>query len=90
MFVQESPDNYARAQLSRLYVNDALARGFYIDHVNIILPRHRKKKRDIKNKNRNNFINRIKILLTYQESCVINGGITTPYFKLEKGARQYW
>ena len=26
--------------------------------------------------------------LTDQESCVINGGSTTSYFKLEKGARQ--
>ena len=30
----------------------------------------------------------IKVLLTNQESCVINGGTTTPYFKLERGARQ--
>ena len=36
----------------------------------------------------NNFIDWIKILLTNQESCVINGGSTTSYFKLEKGARQ--
>ena len=35
----------------------------------------------------NNFIDWIKILLTNQESCVINGSSTT-YFKLEKGARQ--
>ena len=26
--------------------------------------------------------------MNYQESCVINGGVTTEYFKLEKGARQ--
>ena len=36
----------------------------------------------------NSFIDWIKILLTNQESCVINGGSTTSYFKLEKGARQ--
>ena len=30
----------------------------------------------------------IKILLKNQESCVINGGHTTKYFKLERGARQ--
>ena len=36
----------------------------------------------------NNFIDWIKILLTSQESCVISGGSTTLYFKLEKGARQ--
>ena len=34
------------------------------------------------------FIDWIKIFLNDQESCVINGGITTKYFKLEKGARQ--
>ena len=33
------------------------------------------------------FIDCIK-LLTNQESCVINGGSTTSYFKLENGARQ--
>ena len=36
----------------------------------------------------NSFIDWIKILLTNQESCVINCGSTTSYFKLEKGARQ--
>ena len=35
-----------------------------------------------------NFVNWIKILLRNQESCVINGGTTTNYFKLERGARQ--
>ena len=35
-----------------------------------------------------NFIDWIKILLNNQESCVINGGHTTKYFKLERGARQ--
>ena len=35
-----------------------------------------------------NFIYWIKVLLNDQQSCVINGGFTTPYFKLEKGARQ--
>ena len=36
----------------------------------------------------NSFIDWIKILLTNQESCVINDGSATSYFKLEKGARQ--
>ena len=35
-----------------------------------------------------NFISWIKLLLNSQQSCVINGGITTPYFNLEKGAHQ--
>ena len=35
-----------------------------------------------------NMINWIKIMLKNQESCVINGGTTTKYFKLERGARQ--
>ena len=35
-----------------------------------------------------NMINWIKILLKNQESCVINGGTTTKYFTLERGARQ--
>ena len=35
-----------------------------------------------------NFISWIKIILANQGSCVINGGSTTKYFKLEKGARQ--
>ena len=34
------------------------------------------------------FIDWIKIFLNELESCVINGGITTQYFKLEKGAQQ--
>ena len=34
------------------------------------------------------FIDWIKIFFNDQESCVINGGITTKYFKLEKGTRQ--
>ena len=34
------------------------------------------------------FINWIKILINDQESCVINSGHTTKYFKLECGARQ--
>ena len=33
------------------------------------------------------FIDWIKIFLIEQESCVMNGGITTKYFKLEKGQR---
>ena len=36
----------------------------------------------------NNFIDWIKILLTIQESCFINSGSITSYFKLEKGVRQ--
>ena len=35
-----------------------------------------------------NFIDCIKILLNNQESCVIIGGHTTKYCKLERGARQ--
>ena len=34
------------------------------------------------------FIEWIKVLLNNQESCVINGGKTSKYFKLEKGTRQ--
>ena len=34
------------------------------------------------------FIKWIQILLRNQESCIINGGTTTKYFKLQKGARQ--
>ena len=30
----------------------------------------------------------VKILLRNQESCVLNGGTTTKYFLLERGARQ--
>ena len=35
-----------------------------------------------------NFIDWIKIILTNQESCVMNGGNSTGYFNLERGARQ--
>ena len=35
-----------------------------------------------------NFIQWIKILTKNQESCVVNGGTTTRYFKLERGTRQ--
>ena len=35
-----------------------------------------------------NFVSWIKLLLNSQQSCVINGGNTTPYFNLEKGACQ--
>ena len=35
-----------------------------------------------------NFIKWIKILLQNQESCMVNGGARTNYFKLEKGTRQ--
>ena len=34
------------------------------------------------------FIEWIKILLKNQELCVINGGKTSQYFKLERGTRQ--
>ena len=34
------------------------------------------------------FIELIKVLLNNQKSCVINGGKTSKYFKLEKGTRQ--
>ena len=34
------------------------------------------------------FIKWIKILLQNQESCIVNEGTTTNYFKLEKGSRQ--
>ena len=35
-----------------------------------------------------NFLHCLKVLLNNQQSCVINGGFATPYFNLEKGARQ--
>ena len=35
-----------------------------------------------------NFISWIKLLLNSQQSCVINGGNTIPYFNLEEGTRQ--
>ena len=35
-----------------------------------------------------NFLKWIKILLQSHESCIVNGGTTTNYFKLEKGAKQ--
>ena len=34
------------------------------------------------------FVKRIKTLLNNQESCIINRGFTTKYFKLDKGKRQ--
>ena len=34
------------------------------------------------------FINWIKVLTNSQESCVINGGVSTGYFPLERGTRQ--
>ena len=37
---------------------------------------------------RKTFIDWIKIFLNEQESCLINGWITTKYFKLEKGTQQ--
>ena len=37
---------------------------------------------------KSNFINWIKIFLNDQESCALNGGVTTKYFKLERGAHQ--
>ena len=36
----------------------------------------------------NNFVSWIETLISKQESCVINGGNTTQYFHLERGARQ--
>ena len=36
---------------------------------------------------KSNFINWIKIFLNVQESCVLNSGVTTKYFKLERRAR---
>ena len=36
----------------------------------------------------NDFIKWVEMLLERQESCFINGGNTTKYFKLQKGARQ--
>ena len=36
----------------------------------------------------NKFVRWVKILLKNQESCIINGGNTTKYFKLEKGTGQ--
>ena len=35
-----------------------------------------------------NFIDWVKILLKDYESCVTNGGHTTKYFSLQRGARQ--
>ena len=35
-----------------------------------------------------NYNDWVKALLTNQEFCVTNGECTTPYFKLENGARQ--
>ena len=34
------------------------------------------------------FIKQIQIPIKFQETCVINGGTTTNYFKLERGTRQ--
>ena len=34
------------------------------------------------------FLDWIKVLLNKQESCVINGGVSTGYFSLERGSRQ--
>ena len=34
------------------------------------------------------FIGWIKLLLKNEESCILNGGETTNYFKLERGTRQ--
>ena len=36
----------------------------------------------------NDFMKWVEMLLECQESCVINGGSATKYFKLQKGARQ--
>ena len=37
---------------------------------------------------KNDFIRWIKLLLKTQESCIVNGGQTTNYFKLKRGTRQ--
>ena len=37
---------------------------------------------------RKKFITWIEILLKYQQSCVMNGGTTTQYFNIERGACQ--
>ena len=37
---------------------------------------------------KNDFIRWTKLLLKNQESCIISGGQTTNYFKLERGTRQ--
>ena len=37
---------------------------------------------------KNDFIRWTKLLLKNQESCIINGGQITKYFKLERGTRQ--
>ena len=34
------------------------------------------------------FLNWVEIILTKQESCILNGGKTTQYFQLQRGARQ--
>ena len=36
------------------------------------------------------FIKWVKPLLNNQESCIINGGFTTKYFKLQKGTRHQY
>ena len=36
----------------------------------------------------NDFRKWMQILMKNRESCVINGGKATPYFKLERGTRQ--
>ena len=36
----------------------------------------------------NEFLDWLKVLHKNQESCVINGGVTTGYFKLNRGCRQ--
>ena len=41
-----------------------------------------------KNRFDNEFRKWIQILIKIPESCAINGGKTTPYFKLERGIRQ--
>ena len=47
-----------------------------------------KKDRDRKKFFRKKFITWIEILLKYQQSCVMNGGTTTQYFNIERGACQ--
>ena len=36
----------------------------------------------------NNFVGWIEIIMSKQESCIINGGNTTQYFHLERGSHQ--
>lgn len=37
---------------------------------------------------KSNFIEQINIFVNEQKTCIINGGVTTQYFKLKRAARQ--